>query len=355
MKQKKQKTIRKKPAFNKEKTEKDSIGDTLENTEKKYTQKVKIKIVGAGGAGSRIINELRNRISSMVEVIAVDTDLRSLNQYKARGIKIIPIGQEITHGLGTGMDPKLGREAAEAEKENLKEVLQESDIIFIVAGLGGGAGSGISPVIAQIAREIGVSAIEIIITSFNFEGKARMEIAKSSMEHLRQWVDILIAVSNDKLLSYAGQRPSVRPLRFSQALKIINGIICEGIQNIVEIIVKPGIINLDLADIRTILDQGDLGLIGIGLANGKDKGIKAAKKALLSPLGDFTLKEAKGILLNIASKKGIEMSEIKQAAEIITANINPKAKVIFGITEDRKLGDKIKVVFLATAKFGPKA
>ncbi len=302
----------------------------------------KIKVVGVGGSGSNVISRMMRCKIKGVELVAINADAQDLQRTKAH--QKIRIGKNLTKGLGTGMNPETGKEAAEEQREEIQEVLSGSDMLFITCGLGGGCGSGASPVVADIAKKSGALTLAIVTKPFSFEGIQRMEIAQDSLRKLKGKVDTLISISNDKLLSILEPKTTVL-----NAFWICDEILRQAVQGISDLIVLPGIINIDFADVKAIMKDSGSALFGIGKATGSERAREAAQKALSSPLLDLSCKGAKGVLFNVSGGKDISLSEIDEAAKIITQEVSPEAKVIFGAIQDEKLKKgEIKVTVIAT-------
>jgi len=302
----------------------------------------KIKVVGVGGSGGNAISRMMSCKIKGVELIAINADIQDLQRTRAH--QKVRIGKNLTKGLGTGMNPEIGREAAKEQKEEIQETLKGSDMVFIACGLGGGCGSGASPIIAEIAKNLGALTIAVVTKPFSFEGIQRMEIAKDSQRLLKGKVDTLISISNDKLLSILEPKTTVL-----NAFWLCDEILRQAVQGISDLIVLPGIINIDFADVKAIMKDSGSALFGIGKATGQERAREAARRALASPLLDSSCKGAKGVLFNVSGGKDISLSEIDEAAKIITQEISPEAKVIFGAiqTEILKKGE-IKVTVIAT-------
>lgn len=306
------------------------------------TSNTKIKVVGVGGSGSNVISRMMRCKIKGVELVAVNADAQDLQRTKAH--QKIRIGKNLTKGLGTGMNPETGKEAAEEQREEIQEVLSGSDMLFITCGLGGGCGSGASPVVADIAKKSGALTLAVVTKPFSFEGIQRMEIAQDSLRKLKGKVDTLISISNDKLLSILEPKTTVL-----NAFWICDEILRQAVQGISDLIVLPGIINIDFADVKAIMKDSGSALFGIGKATGSERAREAAQKALSSPLLDLSCKGAKGVLFNVSGGKDISLSEIDEAAKIITQEVSPEAKVIFGAIQDEKLKKgEIKVTVIAT-------
>lgn len=301
----------------------------------------KIKLVGIGGAGGNALTRINGLIRGL-ETIALNTDLQDLQLTKAT--KKIQIGKQTTLGRGSGMDPEIGRRSAEESKEEIAKALEGAELVFLTCGLGGGTGSGGAPVVAEIARSLGILTVAIVTWPFSFEGKERAEVARLSHSLLKERVDALVTVSNDRIFNLIDANTSLK-----KAFWEIDGILREGIQAIHDLIMKPGLINVDFADLKTIVKNSGDALLGIGMAAGKDRAEKAALQAIQSPLLDLTIENAKGVLFNISSRGDLNMVEVQQVAKTITNSIAEDARVIFGANTDHLLAkDKLKVVVIAT-------
>lgn len=302
----------------------------------------KIKVIGVGGSGNNAVSRMMKSQIEGVEFIVANADAQDLEKAKAH--KKVRIGKEATKGLGTGMDPELGRISAEEQRGELEEALKGADIVFVTCGLGGGCGSGAAAVVCDIAKKQGALTIAIVTKPFSFEGLQRTEIALESIEKIKKKVDTLIAISNDKLMSVLEPTTTV-----SNAFWYCDEILRQAVQGISDLIVLPGIINIDFADVKTIMKDSGSALFGMGIASGEGRAREAARKALASPLLDISCKGAKGILFNISGGKDISLTEIDEAAKIITQEASPDAKIIFGAIQDEKLKkDEIKVTIIAT-------
>lgn len=301
----------------------------------------KIKVVGVGGSGSNTVSRMMKCKIKGVDFIAVNTDEQDLRKVKA-DVKI-RIGRKLTQGLGAGMNPEIGRKAAEEQKEEIKEILQGSDLVFITFGAGGGTGTGAGPVIAEIAKNLGILTIAIITKPFSFEGASRRKIAEAGIQKLKGKVDGLIVISNDKLLS--GLNPKITLL---SAFWAGDEILREAVLGITDLIISQGIINVDFAGIKSILENSGRVIFGVGEAEGEKRAEKAALRALSSPLIEVSPKGAKGILFNV-SGKNISLSEIEEVAKIMTREVNPEAKIIFGARENKNLKKgRLKVIAILT-------
>jgi len=302
----------------------------------------KIKVVGVGGSGGNAISRMKKAKIKGVELIAVNADAQDLKKTKAD--LRVRIGRKLTQGLGAGMNPEIGRRAAEENRAEIQEILKDSDMIFITCGLGGGSGSGAAPVIAEITKELGILTAAVVTKPFSFEGQARRQIAEKGLRKLKERVDSLIAISNDKLLEILDPKISL-----SNAFWICDDILRQAVSGISDLIILPGLVNVDFADVKTILKNSGSALFGTGRAKGERRAEIAAKAAIHSPLLDISPKGAKGVLFNVSGGTDISLSEIDQAAKVITQEINPEAKVIFGAVQDEKLKKgEIKVTVIAT-------
>jgi cell division protein FtsZ len=306
-----------------------------------------IKVVGIGGGGGNAVTRMmESERMRGVEFIAVNTDAQDLNHALAH--QKIYVGKALTHGLGAGMNPEIGKQAAEENRSEIGEALQGADIVFVTAGLGGGTGSGGIPVVAEIAREKGILTVAIVTKPFTFEGAQRMAIAQDALARLREKVDALVVIPNDRVFSIIDKdTPAVK------AFSYIDEVLKNGVKALSELINVPGIINVDFADIATTLRDAGTTLIGIGVASGQDRGVKAVNAALNSPLLELSVDGARGVLFSVAGGRDIKMSEIHDIAKAVSANLDANARVIFGAYYDRGLKDKsIKVTVIATGFSG---
>src|SRR3989344_2935539 len=302
----------------------------------------KIRVVGIGGAGCNVLNTMiESQQINGVEFIAINTDAQALSISKA--IVKLPIGQDRTKGLGSGSDPEVGRLAAEESAELIKTNLEGSDMIFITAGMGGGTGTGAAPVVAAIAKELGALTVGVVTKPFHFEGAQRMENAERGIAALKNEVDALIIIPDQKLLEITDERMSVL-----EAFKVSDSILHQGVQGIYDLIVMPGLINVDFADVRTVMKNAGSALMGIGIGTGPDRAAIAAKAAISSPLLEVTIDGATGILFNITGSSDLGMHEVDIAAKIISETASSDANVIFGVTMDESLNDQIKITVIAT-------
>jgi len=302
----------------------------------------KIKVVGVGGSGCNAISRIMKCKIEGIELIAINTDFQDLKKIRAH-FKI-RIGKNLTKGLGAGMNPEVGQKAAEEQREEIKEVLKGADMVFVTYGGGGGTGSGAGPVVAEIAKNLGALTVGIVTKPFSFEGVFRKKIADKSLMKLKEKVDSLITVSNDRLLSILNNN-----IPLTKAFWICDEVLRQAVQGISDLILQSGIINVDFANVRTIMRNSGSALFGMGWAKGEKRAEEAARKALNSPLLEISCKGAKGILFNVTGGADLSLSEIDEVAKIITQEVNPEAKVVFGATQDEKLPEgELKVMLIAT-------
>lgn len=302
----------------------------------------KIKVVGVGGAGGNAISRMFASKIKGVEFIAINTDAQDLHHALAQ--KKLHVGKNITRGLGAGMDPNLGRAAAEENKEEIQEAIKGADMVFVTCGLGGGSGTGISPVVAELAKEMGALTIGVVTKPFSFEGAIRSRIADEGHSQLRDRVDALITIPNDRVLNVID-----RNISMFQAFDKVDDILKQAVQGIAELITMPGVINVDFADVKAIMKDAGSALMGIGYGTGDNRTVEAAKMAINSPLLDVSIEGAKGVLFCISGGADLGMHEINEAARVITDAIDKDAKVIFGAIHDQRLKKgEVKVTVIAT-------
>lgn len=302
----------------------------------------RIKVIGVGGSGKNAVNHMVNSKVRGVDFIAVNTDAQDLQNSLAK--KKIHIGKNLTRGLGTGMNPELGKRAAEETKEEIQEALKGADMVFIAGGFGGGTCTGAGPVTARVAKEMGILTVGVVTKPFFFEGQQRMKLAEMGLSELRSSVDALVVIPNDRLMSVITKDTTAR-----QAFAMCDEILKQAVEGISDLITTPGIINVDFADVRSILDNAGSALMGIGVASGDKRAEEAAKMAINSPLLDISIHGAKGVLFSIAGGDDLTMFEIQEAAKIITESADPNAKVIFGTARDEKLKKgEIKITVIAS-------
>ena len=300
-----------------------------------------IRVVGVGGAGNNAVNRMIDEKIAGVSFISVNTDRQDLDDTLAK--KKLLIGERVTRGLGTGGKPELGAKAAEESLEELHTLFRGSDMVFVTAGMGGGTGTGAAPTVAKVAREEGALTIGVVTKPFSFEGTQKARTAETGIEQLKEHVDTLIVIPNDRLLETADRR-----LSLFDSFKMADEVLQQGIQGISEVITVPGLINLDFADVRTIMSVGGAALMSIGVGSGEDRARMAAEQALASRLLDVTIDGARGILFNITGGSDLSLYEINEAAAIIQETAHPEANLIFGAVIDESMGDKLRITVIAT-------
>jgi cell division protein FtsZ len=301
----------------------------------------RIKVLGIGGSGKNAVNHMINSKVKGVDFIAINTDAQDLHHALAK--KRIHIGKNLTRGLGTGMNPEIGKRAAEETKEDVQEVIKGADMVFIACGLGGGTGTGASPLVARTAKELGALTVAVVTKPFFFEGQQRSKIAEKGLEELRKEVDAIIVIPNDRLLTTIDKNTTVK-----NAFAICDEILRQAVEGISDLITTPGLINIDFADIRAVMENSGAALMGVGSASGEHRAVEAAKLAINSPLLDVSINNAKGVLFSIAGGEDLTMFEIQDAAKVITESIDPNAKVIFGTVRDDKLKkNEVKITVIA--------
>ncbi|OGM92167.1 cell division protein FtsZ [Candidatus Wolfebacteria bacterium RIFCSPLOWO2_01_FULL_38_11] len=301
-----------------------------------------MKVVGVGGSGGNAVTRMSNDSIKGVELIAINTDIQDLNYCSAR--KKICIGRNLTKGMGTGMDPELGRRAAEESQSEIAQALEGADMIFLTAGFGGGTGTGALPVIAEIAREMNILTLAVVTKPFVFEGYERMRIAEEGMSRIKDKVDTLITIPNDRIFSIINKNTSLL-----KAFEEIDEILKNAVLGIAELISTPGIINIDFADVKSIVQNAGLAIIANGVASGNDRALNAANQATNSPLLDISISGAKRVLFSISGHRDLKMSEINDIAKMISEQVNPSARIIFGAHHDRKLKKgELKITLVAT-------
>ncbi len=302
----------------------------------------KIKVIGVGGAGGNAINNMIASGLKNVNFIAANTDLQALEANQAP-IKI-QLGPNVTRGLGAGAKPEIGRQAAMESVDQIKEVLEGSDMVFITAGMGGGTGTGAAPVIAQISKEIGALTVAVVTKPFRFEGKKRLEIALNGIEQLKEVVDTIITIPNDRLFTSLQKTPTL-----IQAFKKADEVLYYAVKGIADLITIPGLINVDFADVRTIMEEKGLALMGTGTASGENRAVEAAQKAINSPLlEDVSIKGAKGVLMNITASSDMTLEEVEAASSLIYEEAAEDANIIWGTVIDDNIGDKMMITVIAT-------
>jgi cell division protein FtsZ len=308
----------------------------------------KIKVVGVGGGGGNSVSRMVEGKIQGVELIAINADSQDLHHCLAP--QKLLIGKNLTKGLGAGMNPDIGRQAAEENRDEIHEVLKGADLVFITYGLGGGVGTGAGPIVAEAARDVGALTVGVVTKPFSFEGSQRMHIAIEGLNRLQDKVDTLITIPNDKLLQTIERNTSL-----TDAFKVVDDVLRQAVQGISDIIVTPGLVNVDFADLKTVMTGAGSALMGIGRATGDDRAVEAAKAAINSPLLEVSIEGAKGVIFNVAGGADMTMMEINEAAKVITDSIDPQAKVIFGAVTDSQLKKgEIKITVIA-AGFGEQA
>ena len=301
----------------------------------------KIKVVGVGGGGNNAVNRMIASGLQGVEFIAINCDAQALLLSKAQNR--IQIGEKLTKGLGAGANPEIGQKAAEESKEILIEQLRGADMVFVTAGMGGGTGTGAAPIVAECAREAGALTVGVVTKPFSFEGKRRMNQAEAGIVNLKDRVDTLITIPNDRLLQVIDRRTSM-----IDAFRIADDVLRQGVQGISDLISVPGLINADFADVKTIMSDAGSALMGIGTAKGENGAVAAAEAAIKSPLLEASIEGARGVLFNITGGKDLSLFDVTEASNIITEAVDPDANIIFGAVIDEKLDDEIRVTVIAT-------
>ncbi len=300
-----------------------------------------IKVVGVGGGGTNAVNRMVDAGLAGVEFIAVNTDAQALMMTDA-DVKI-QVGAQATRGLGAGADPEIGLVAAQESRDELKEALKGADMVFVTAGEGGGTGTGGAPIVAELGQELGALTVGVVTRPFAFEGRKRADQAERGIDQLRDRVDTLIVIENDRLLQVVERQTSV-----VEAFRMADDILRQGVQGITDLITEPGLVNLDFADVRTIMRDAGSALMGIGRASGENRAAEAARTAVSSPLLEASIEGATGILLNITGGSDIGLFEVNEAAEVVTGAADQNANVIFGAVIDDSLGDEVQVTVIAT-------
>lgn len=301
----------------------------------------KIKVVGLGGGGGAAVNRMITDNIKGVDFIVVNTDVQALNQNLAP--TKIAIGKTLTRGLGAGMDPELGRQAAEENQNELRHALNGADMVFLTCGLGGGTGTGAIPEAAKIAKDLNALTVAVVTKPFSFEGAQRRRIAEDGYEHLIQHVDAVITIPNDRVLQIIDKKTSLM-----DAFSVVDDVLRQGVQGIAELITIPGLINVDFADVRAIMENSGSALMGIGRATGENRSVEAAKQAIASPLLELSIDGAKGILFTITGGSDLGMHEVAEAAKVITGSADEDAKVIFGANIDEDMQEEVRVTVVAT-------
>lgn len=304
----------------------------------------KIKVAGIGGGGNNAVNRMINAGVKGVEFLAVNTDRQALKNSLAE--TKIQIGEKVTKGLGAGANPEIGEQSAEESLDEIREALQGADMVFITAGMGGGTGTGAAPIIADVARDLGALTVGVVTRPFSFEGARRMKQAEKGIDALKGKVDTLVIIPNDRLFSISDKKTT-----FSQAFQMADEILKQGIQGISELISVPNVINLDFADVKTVMHDKGIAHMGIGYASGDDRATEAARNAVESPLLETSIEGAKSVLLNITAGNDLGMFEMNEAADLIRSTVDEEANIIFGAGIDESLKDQVKITVIAT-EFG---
>lgn len=302
----------------------------------------KIKVIGIGGGGGNAVSRMVAANIRGVEFVAVNTDAQDLHHVDVP--ERVHIGKNLSKGLGAGMNPEIGRQAAEENRDEIQEIVKGADMVFVTCGMGGGTGTGASPIIAEAAKDSGALTVGVVTKPFSFEGQQRARIAEEGIAQLKDRVDTLITIPNDKLLSIIDRKT---PLL--EAFAVVDDVLRQAVQGISDLIVVPGIVNVDFADVKAVMHEAGSALMGVGKTSGEDRAVEAAKAAVNSPLLEISIDGAKGVLFNISGGPDLAMAEINEAAKVITESIDPDAKVIFGAVVDDKLKKgEIKVTVIAT-------
>ncbi len=302
----------------------------------------RIRVVGIGGSGNNAVDHMIDSKVRGVDFIAINTDAQDLHHSQAK--KKIHIGKNLTRGLGAGMNPELGKRASEETKEEIQQAMKGSDMVFIAGGMGGGTGTGAAPIIARTAKEMGALTVAVVTKPFSFEGAQRMRLAEVGLEELRKEVDALIVIPNDRLLATVAKDTTLK-----HAFAMCDDVLKQAVEGISDLITHPGIINVDFADIRAIMENAGSALMGIGVASGENRTVAAAKAAVSSPLLEISINGAKGVLFAIAGGDDLGMLEVHDAAKVITESVDPNAKIIFGAVRDEKLKKgEVRVTVIAT-------
>ena len=300
-----------------------------------------IKVIGVGGGGNNAVNRMIDANITSAQFIAINTDKQALLLSKAD--HRLQIGEKLTRGLGAGADPDVGQKAAEESKASISEILKDCDLVFITAGMGGGTGTGAAPVVAQIAKEMGILTIAVVTKPFGFEGRKRLENAEKGLENLRKYVDTLVIIPNDKLLKIVPQKTPI-----IEAFLYADDVLRQGIQGISDLIVTPSLINLDFADVRSVMKNTGLAHMGIGHAKGENKTIEAVRQAVSSPLLETTIEGATGVILNVKGGLDLPLDEVYEAANLVREVVDPSCNIIFGSGIDEGMNDEVEITIIAT-------
>ncbi len=304
-------------------------------------QFAEIKVIGVGGGGNNAVNRMITAGLQGVEFVSINTDSQALQL--SRASQKVQIGSKLTKGLGAGANPEIGAKAAEESREELLKILKGADMIFVTAGMGGGTGTGGAPIVAEVAKELGALTVGVVTRPFSFEGRKRALQAEKGIAELKSKVDTLITIPNDRLLQVVDKHTTIH-----EAFRIADDVLRQGVQGISDLIAVPGLINLDFADVKTIMMNTGSALMGIGQATGENRASDAARKAISSPLLETSIEGAKGVLLNITGGQNLTLFEVNEASEIIAAAADPEANIIFGAVIDENLKDEVRVTVIAT-------
>ena len=307
-----------------------------------------IKVIGVGGAGNNAINRMIESGIKGVEFIAINTDRQALQLSKASSK--IQIGEKLTRGLGAGANPEIGMQAAEESKAEIAEMLRGADMVFVTAGMGGGTGTGAAPIVAAAAKELGILTIGVVTKPFTFEGKKRLTQAEKGIANLKEKVDTLVVIPNDKLLQIIDRRTSI-----VEAFKMADDVLRQGVQGISDLISVPGLINLDFADVKAVMLNTGMAHMGIGRASGENRAEDAAKQAIQSPLLETSIEGARGVIINITGGEDLGLHEVNTAAELVQRSVDPEANIIFGTVTDPNMGEDIQITVIATGFEKPEA
>lgn len=317
------------------------MSTTMSNLMNQVESFAKIKVVGVGGGGCNAVDRMVDEGMQGVDFVAINTDAQAL--MLSRASTRVRIGEKLTRGLGSGGDPEMGRKAAEESAEDLYNVLRGSDMVFITAGMGGGTGTGGAAIVAQAAKEVGALTIGVVTRPFTFEGSRRIQVAEAGISKLKEQADTLIVIPNDRLLQIVDKHSNLQG-----AFKMADDVLRQGVQGISELITVPGLINLDFADVRTIMSEGGAALMAVGVGKGEDGARVAAEQAISSQLLDITIDGARGILFNVTGGPGLTLFEVNQAAAIIKETAHPDVNLIFGAVIDPTLKDEVRITVIAT-------
>ncbi|MBI4280581.1 cell division protein FtsZ [Candidatus Uhrbacteria bacterium] len=301
----------------------------------------KIKVVGVGGSGGSAVSRMIRSKLRGVEFIAINTDVQALHHVQAP--MRIHIGKTVTRGLGAGMNPELGRRAADENQNEIRDALKGADMVFITCGLGGGTGSGAGPKVAELAKEVGALTVAVVTKPFGFEGNQRKQISEKSHEEFAEYVDTIITIPNDRILQIIDKKTSL-----TDAFDIVDDVLRQAVQGISDIITIPGMINVDFADVKAVMENTGSALMGIGRGSGENRAVEAAKAAVASPLLELSIDGARGILFTVTGDSTLGMHEVAEAAKVITGSAEPEAKIIFGAVIDEAMKDEVKITVVAT-------